>query len=248
MDCVIKRVITFDAILLFRSSRFEQWSESIKWVDGQECLLHHYDHFFSTSLIDDELAIVINEKINNQSHNKQNDQNKNSMVDSEPEDLDINDENDPLIIKYNRLVKRLDRLQAVLHRLQKENDVLKRNTIGKFLCCSVCFLLNIWLIFILAIPPPDVQKWFQHVAQRFENKPLSGSVLQKFSDELNIPVNVLISLKQETGTLTARAIVRYLFPSKRRTMDDITNIVRRSILSKNHSTIVNKKAGWNVTV
>lgn len=88
------------------------------------------------------------------------------------------------------------------------------------------------------MPPPDVQKWFVHVSQRFESKPLSGSILEKFSDELNIPPNVLISLKHETGTLTARAIVRYLFPSKSRTLEDITGLVRRSILSKNRWAIV----------
>ena len=82
------------------------------------------------------------------------------------------------------------------------------------------------------MPPPEIQQWFVHTAQRFENKPLSGTILKDFSTALNIPVNVLISLKQNTGSLTARAIVRHLFPSKSRTLDDITEATRQSILGK----------------
>ena len=86
--------------------------------------------------------------------------------------------------------------------------------------------------FILAFPPPDVQQWFSHIAQRFESKPLSGAVLEKFSKELKLSAKTLISLTQSTGTLTARAIVRHLFPSKARTLTDISNEVRESILCK----------------
>ncbi|CAF3318336.1 unnamed protein product [Rotaria sp. Silwood2] len=83
---------------------------------------------------------------------------------------------------------------------------------------------------ILAMPPPEIQQWFVHTAQRFENKPLSGTVLKDFSRVLKLPVNVLISLKQNTGTLTARSVVRHLFLSKSRTTDDMTDDIRQSIL------------------
>lgn len=95
-------------------------------------MLNHYDRFSSVLLIEDESsAIVTHEKIDNRSQNKENGQNSCAVIDSESVDVDANDENDPLIIKYNRLIKRLDRLQVALHRLQKENDALKRNTIGE---------------------------------------------------------------------------------------------------------------------
>lgn len=83
-------------------------------------------------LIDDESsATTTNKKIDNRSHNEEKGQNSCAMIDDEQEDAAANDDNDQLIIKYNRLIKRLDRLQAALHRSQKENDVLKRNTICK---------------------------------------------------------------------------------------------------------------------
>lgn len=85
-------------------------------------------------------------------------------------------------------------------------------------------------ILFVAMPTPDIQKWFIETAQRFENKPLSGTALEKFSQALHVPANVLISLRQDTGTLTARAIVRYLFPSKSRTLNDISDSIRESIL------------------
>ncbi|CAF4053979.1 unnamed protein product [Rotaria magnacalcarata] len=83
----------------------------------------------------------------------------------------------------------------------------------------------------LPIPPPEIQQWFSQTAQRFEKKPLSGTVLENFSKQLNLPVKVLISLTQSTGSITARAIVRYLFPSKSRTLEDISDSVRDSILA-----------------
>ncbi|CAF4425912.1 unnamed protein product, partial [Rotaria magnacalcarata] len=119
-------------------------------------------------------------------------------------------DNHTLLIEHNRLRNRFDRLNAKYKALQKENEILKNHTIP--------------------IPPPEIQQWFSQTAQRFEKKPLSGTVLENFSKQLNLPVKVLISLTQSTGSLTARAIVRYLFPSKSRTLEDIPDSVRDSIL------------------
>ena len=91
-------------------------------------------------------------------------------------------------------------------------------------------LTNDLFISYLAWPSPDVQQWFILTSRRFENKPLSGTVLEKCAEALKLPANVLIALKQDTGTLTARAVVRHLFPSKARTMDDISDSIREAIL------------------
>ena len=85
------------------------------------------------------------------------------------------------------------------------------------------------------MPAPEIQRWFIHTAQRFENKPLSGTVLTDFSKALKLPANVLISLKQNTGSLTAHAIVRYLYAAKNRTVADLTQATRQLILGKSES-------------
>ncbi|CAF4913972.1 unnamed protein product [Rotaria sp. Silwood1] len=117
---------------------------------------------------------------------------------------------DELLVKYQNLSERYKRLKNQVTYLQEQNEMLNAT--------------------MLPMPPPEIQQWFVHTAQRFENKPLSGTVLRGFSTALDVPVNILISLKQNTGTLTARAIVRHLFPSKSRTMDDMTDDIRQSIL------------------
>ncbi|CAF2133021.1 unnamed protein product [Rotaria magnacalcarata] len=86
-------------------------------------------------------------------------------------------------------------------------------------------------LIVLALLPPEVQQWIKYTAQRFENKLLSGSVLKDFSVALGMPSNVLISLTQDTGSLTARAIVRYLYPSKTRVLSDIESRTREAILN-----------------
>ncbi|CAF3942074.1 unnamed protein product [Rotaria magnacalcarata] len=60
----------------------------------------------------------------------------------------------------------------------------------------------------IPIPPPEIQQWFSQTAQRFEKN----------------------HYRALTGSLTARAIVPYLFPSKSRTLEDIPDSVRDSIL------------------
>lgn len=80
------------------------------------------------------------------------------------------------------------------------------------------------------MPSPDIQRWFILTARRFENKPLSGAVLERCAEALKLPASVLIALRQDTGTLTARAVVRHLFPSKSRTLDDISDSIREAIL------------------
>ena len=82
------------------------------------------------------------------------------------------------------------------------------------------------------MPPTEVQKWFIHVANRFEDKPLSAAVLEKFSQEIGLPTDVLIALKQSTGSLTARSIIRHLFPSNSRTIEDVSVKLRDAILGK----------------
>ena len=44
------------------------------------------------------------------------------------------------------------------------------------------------------------QRWFILTAKRFENKPLSSNILEKFAEQLKLPTNVLIALRHETGT------------------------------------------------
>ncbi|CAF3309742.1 unnamed protein product [Rotaria socialis] len=164
-------------------------------------------------------------KDDNESFNSSVDQLDDSVLDDDDDDIDeetsatgVSDnkrvydkqDNHTLLIEHNRLRNRFDRLNAKYKALQKENEILKNHTIP--------------------IPPPEIQQWFSQTAQRFEKKPLSGTVLENFSKQLNLPVKVLISLTQSTGSLTARAIVRYLFPSKSRTLEDIPGSVRDSIL------------------
>ncbi|CAF4507210.1 unnamed protein product [Rotaria sp. Silwood2] len=117
---------------------------------------------------------------------------------------------DELLVKYKKLSDKYEILKNKVAALQKQNEMLNAT--------------------MLPMPPPEIQQWFAHTAQRFENKPLSGTVLKDFSRVLKLPVNVLISLKQNTGTLTARSVVRHLFLSKSRTTDDMTDDIRQSIL------------------
>ncbi|CAF2081436.1 unnamed protein product [Rotaria magnacalcarata] len=132
-------------------------------------------------------------------------------TDTDTKQIDDKQNNDPLVIKYNRLVEKCNRLKNRINKLENENEILKKKT--------------------MPLPPPEVQQWFKYTAQRFENKLLSGSVLKDFSGALGMPSNVLISLTQDTGSLTARAIVRYLYPSKTRVLSDIENKTREAILN-----------------
>ncbi|CAF1483657.1 unnamed protein product, partial [Rotaria sordida] len=127
---------------------------------------------------------------------------------------------DELLVKYKKLSDKYQILKNKVTALQQQNEMLNATT--------------------LPMPPPEIQQWFVHTAQRFENKPLSGAVLKDFSRVLKLPVNVLISLKQNTGTLTARAIVRHLFPSKNRTTDDMTENIRQSILDQIQSILASE--------
>ncbi|CAF5108297.1 unnamed protein product, partial [Rotaria sp. Silwood1] len=87
---------------------------------------------------------------------------------------------DELLVKYQNLSERYKRLKNQVTYLQEQNEMLNAT--------------------MLPMPPPEIQQWFVHTAQRFENKPLSGTVLRGFSTALDVPVNILISLKQNTGT------------------------------------------------
>ncbi|CAF1332771.1 unnamed protein product [Rotaria sordida] len=127
---------------------------------------------------------------------------------------------DELLVKYKKLSDKYQILTNKVAALQQQNEMLNAT--------------------MLPMPPSEIQQWFVHTAQRFESKPLSGTVLKDFSRVLKLPVNVLISLKQNTGTLTARAIVRHLFPSKNRTTDDMTENIRQSILDQIHSILASE--------
>ncbi|CAF1293920.1 unnamed protein product [Rotaria sordida] len=127
---------------------------------------------------------------------------------------------DELLVKYKKLSDKYQILKNKVTALQQQNEMLNAT--------------------MLPMPPPEIQQWFVHTAQRFENKPLSGTVLKDSSRVLKLPANVLISLKQNTGTLTARAIVRHLFPSKNRTTDDMTENIRQSILDQIQSILASE--------
>ncbi|CAF4682156.1 unnamed protein product, partial [Rotaria socialis] len=119
-------------------------------------------------------------KDDNESFNSSVDQLDDSVLDDDDDDIDeetsatgVSDnkrvydkqDNHTLLIEHNRLRNRFDRLNAKYKALQKENEILKNHTIP--------------------IPPPEIQQWFSQTAQRFEKKPLSGTVLENFSKQLN---------------------------------------------------------------
>ena len=66
--------------------------------------------FVSFSLIDYNAPGMTNEKINRHLNDNENNHSDGSAVDVDLGNIDPSDENDPLIIKNNRLMERLDRL------------------------------------------------------------------------------------------------------------------------------------------
>ncbi|CAF4274063.1 unnamed protein product [Didymodactylos carnosus] len=113
------------------------------------------------------------------------------QLDGKEEEVDQSQTNE-IVGKFNRLVKQYTQLEKDFVKLQRKHNELKANTVPR--------------------PNTEAANYILQLGNVLAPKSVEQEVNDKYGTLLGIDPGVLRMLKEETQTLTTRAIVRHLFP------------------------------------